>query len=172
MPRRSLRVLAISLFLFYTKSVQADNIILLPDYSFKYSAETSASTQDIWKLWSDVQNWKQFDERIEYSSLDDGQIFTSGARGYLKGKNAPRTAFELVDVKSGISFTQRLKLPFYQFIELRRYFEKDTNGKTVFTHEVNFKGRLRALTYAMLSSPFKKDLKLVVNQIRLIAERR
>ncbi len=145
-------------------------VVILPDYSFKYSATTQASKGQVWEIWSDVEHWTQFDERLEYSYLEEGNKFESGARGYLKGRNAPRTAFELMNVKPEISFTQRLELPFYQTIELQRYFEESSDGQTTFTHEVNFKGRLKPLTYMLLCGPFKRDLKLVIDSIKEISD--
>ena len=167
---QSLYFLFLLFFLLQTSIGHAQGIETLPNYSFKYSAATKASKEDIWKLWSDVENWKKFDERIEYSRLKEGHDFSVGAQGYLKGKNAPKTAFELIEVHPNVSFKQRLKLPLYQTIELQRYFEESPDGQTIFTHEVNFKGRLKPLTYLLLCSAFKKDLELVIDQIQSIAD--
>lgn len=151
-------------------SIMASEIITLPDYSFKYSAITTASKATIWRLWSDVEHWKDFDVRLEYSHLVGEKKFEVGAIGYLKGKHAPKTKFELIEVHEGVSFIESLKIPLYQTIELKRYFEKSEDGRVIFTHEVNFKGSLRALMYVLLSGPFKKDLKLVVERLKTVAE--
>ena len=165
-------IAALLLVTFITSTSRANEIIDLPNYSFKYSAQTTASKSDIWAIWTDVENWKKFDERLLYSYLENEQPFTVGATGYLKGKGAPsRTKFELAKVNAPHSFTETLKLPFYQSIELQRYFEKDQNGQTVFTHQVNFKGRLAPITYALLCGAFKKDLKLVVRKLKDLAEK-
>lgn len=149
----------------------AGEVIKLPDYSLKYSATTTASKETIWNFWSDVENWKDFDERLAYSYLADGGKFETGASGYLKAKIGPKTKFELVAVNQSVSFVESLKIPLYQTIELQRYFEENDDGATVFTHEVNFKGPLRAVMCALLCGPFKKDLKLVVERLKEMAER-
>ena len=54
-----------------------------------------------------------FGERLKYSYIASIDDFKEGAVGYLKGKGAPRTKFELVKVEQGISFTEVLKLALY-----------------------------------------------------------
>lgn len=166
---RSLFLAFISLVIF-SPAYAGDEVVHLPNYSFKYSATTTASKETIWKFWSDVENWKDFDERLTYSYLSDGEKFETGATGYLKGKNAPKTKFELVEVNEFVSFIERLKMPLYQTVELQRYFEESEEGTTTFVHEVNFTGPLRAITYRLLCGPFKKDLKLVIESLKELAE--
>ena len=159
-----------AVLLCFTSSVQAQEVVKLPNYSLKYSVEVKASKETIWDIWIDVKNWKDFDERLEYSYLVDDAAFKEGTIGYLKAKNAPKTKFEIIEFDDKNSFIQSLKTPFYQTIELQRYFEKNKDGELLLVHEVNFKGRLRATMYALLYRPFKKDLKLVVNRIKELAE--
>lgn len=143
---------------------------MLPEYSLKYSATTTASKETLWGLWSDVENWKEFDERLAYSYLIDGADFKTGATGYLKANLGMRTKFILTEVNEGLSFTENLNIPLYQTVELKRYFIENEDGTITFTHEVSFKGRLRSVAYALLCGAFKKDLKLVVERLKEIAE--
>ena len=76
----------------------------------------------------------------------------------------------MIDVREGVSFIEKLKVPFYQSIELHRYFEQSEQGVTIFTHEVRFKGRLRSLVYLIAASSFKKELPLVMNRLGALAE--
>lgn len=163
-------ILSITLLLTFT-ILNAQEPIRLENYSFKHSGTTQASEDFIWTLWTDVENWKQFDERIEYSHLIDTDIFAVGSRGVMKGKGAPRTAFEVIALDEGNSFTIKLELPLYQRVELQRYFEPSDINQTTFTHEVNFRGRLKSLYYLFLAGPFKSDLKLVIDEIQAIADR-
>jgi len=147
---------------------KASEVVYLPDYSLKYSVKVQASKATIWDIWSDVDNWKDFDERLQYSYLDGDKAFKQGAIGYLKAKNAPKTKFEIIQFEKGVS---------YQTIELQRYFEPSEDGTLIVTHEVNFKGPLRAMMYALLCRPFKKDLKLtqvskhspILSQVKLFS---
>jgi len=143
---------------------------VLEGYRLKHSLETTAKQSTIWRLWSDVENWKKFDTLLEYSRLDHGKTFAQGATGVIKADGANQTKFELVQVTPGVSFTEKLFVPLYQSIELKRYFEKSDTGKTIFTHEVVFKGRLRFLIYAVAASSFKKELPLVMGRLKNVAE--
>ncbi|GAB2191995.1 SRPBCC family protein [Sessilibacter sp. MAH2] len=148
-----------------------DQIVDLPGYAFKYSVTTTASKETIWQLWYDVENWKSFDERLIYSYLEDGYEFENGAIGYLKGKGTPsRTKFELKNIQPGVSFEEELKLPLYQTVLLKRYFEPSEDSTTTFTHEVVFQGSLAWLFTLFLEGPFKGDIILVMNKMRELAE--
>ena len=151
-------------------NAKADEVISLPNYAMKLSVETTASKADIWHLWADVANWKRFDERLEYSFIEGDGLFVEGAIGYLKGKGAPKTKFILTKVDTGLSFTEVLKLPLGQSIHLRRYFEPSEAEKTIFTHQVTFKGGLKSAFHLFLAGSFKKDLKLVMEKMKQLAE--
>ena len=155
---------------FSAESSMAKDVQTLPNYSMKLSIETSASKEQIWQLWSKVDEWKIYDERLEYSYLIDGASFEAGAEGYIKGKGAPKTKFKLIEVVENKSFIEVLKLPLGQTIHLHRYFEPSADDKTIFTHEVRFKGGLKSVFYLFLKGPFKKDLKLVMEKMRELAE--
>jgi hypothetical protein len=73
-------------------------------------------------------------------------------------------------VDQGNSFTEVLKLPLYQTVHLQRYFEASDEGKTIFTHEVTFKGGLKSVYYGLFGGAFKKDLPLVMEKLKNIAE--
>jgi len=142
----------------------------LPNYSFKLSVATSASKATIWRLWSDVENWKTYDTILQYSYLVDDADFELGAQGFVKAKGAPKTKFELIEVQAPLAFVERLKIPLYQAIELRRYFEPDVDGQTVFTHEVNFRGSMRWLAHALLGNNFRHETVRVMTRLRDLAE--
>ena len=155
---------------FYAESSLATEVQTLPNYSMKLSIETSASKEKIWQLWAKVDKWKTYDERLQYSYLIDGASFETGAQGYIKGKGAPKTKFKLIEVVENKSFIEVLYLPLGQTIHLHRYFEPSADGKTIFTHEVRFKGGLKSVFHLFLNGPFKKDLKLVMAKMKELAE--
>lgn len=159
------------LFAFNIASAQQkQEVQVLPNYTLKYSVTTSAKKETIWQLWEDVENWKDYDTVLKYSYLENDAEFAQGAVGYVKGKGAPRTKFKLIKVTPGVSFTERLYVPLYQAIDLQRYFEDSPEGTTTFTHEVNFKGRLSFLIYAVAGGAFKRDLPLVMSRMKALAE--
>lgn len=159
--------------IFFTSSLlsaQSDEVTQLPDCSFKFSVATSARKSTIWGLWTDVENWKKYDTILEYSYLVSDSAFEVGAIGYVKADGVPRTKFELIEVNESVSFIERLKLPLFHAIELQRYFEVNNSGSTTFTHEVNFKGPLRYLIYALAGPTFRRELPLVMGRLKDLAE--
>ncbi len=148
-----------------------DDVKVLPHCSFKLSVHTSASKNTIWRLWSDVENWKEFDTELRYSYLVGDSKFSAGAIGYLKANGAPKTKFVLTEFEELESFTESLRIPLFQVIELKRYFEADSNGGTTFTHEVVFKGGLKFIMYSLLAGKFKRELVNVMENLKEVAER-
>ncbi len=139
-------------------------------YILQHSVITSATPEQIWRLWTDVNNWKQFDERLEYSQLIDNAQFSEGASGVIKSAGAPRTRFKLLNVIPNQSFTERLYVPLWQSIDLKRRVEINAKGQTVFTHEVHFNGPLRFFVHLASAKAFKKDLPLVMTKMKELAE--
>lgn len=160
-----------AIFTFMPAHAQTNKIIKLPGYALKHSVETTANKAAIWKHWSDVENWKDFDTLLEYSYLENGQTFKNGATGYLKAETGPKTKFTITELTQGQRLTLALHLPLGQTLELRRYFENTGNGKTIFVHENHFKGPLSPIYYTALKGTFKKELKLVMERLKILAER-
>jgi len=143
---------------------------VLPNCVLRLAAVTSASRETVWSLWADVENWKAFDTLLDYSRLDKGQSFMTGARGVVKAKGSPKTRFILTNVEPGVSFIETLQLPLGQKIDLVRYFEASEDNRTVFVHEVRFRGRLKQIAYWVAAGTFKKELPLVMGRLRDLAE--
>jgi len=168
--RAVIRVAVLLVVVGLSAPLNASEVLVLPNYTLKYSLKTNASEAAVWDLWQDVENWKKFDVLLEYSKLDPGQEFVTGATGVIKARGAGKTPFELIKVDPGVGFIEELKVPLYQTIELHRYFEKSTTGETIFSHEVRFRGRLRWLIYFAAASSFKKELPLVMGRLRELVE--
>ena len=123
-------------------------------------------------MWEDVENWKTYDTVLQYSYLENDAEFAVGATGFVKARRAPKTKFELTEVDTGNSFVESLKLPLWSTLELKRYVSKNSDGDTVFTHEVEFKGWMKRAYYLLLAKTFKKELHLVMGRMRDLAETR
>lgn len=148
----------------------ASDIVSTGKCSYSLTLTTNASKEVIWQLWEDVENWKSYDTVLKYSYLQDGALFEVGATGYVKARGAPKTKFELIHVDSGNSFVESLKLPFWNTLELKRRVVVVGPGEVAFTHEVDFKGPLKGLMYSLLAKRFKKDLRMVMVNMKDIAE--
>ena len=156
-------------------AVQGDSkeeIVQIDPCTYRLTLITKAKPETIWKLWEDVDNWKDYDTILQYSYLKDEAEFAVGAIGYVKAEGAPKTKFEIIQVDSGNSFIESLKLPLWSTLELKRYVSKNSDGDTVFTHEVEFKGWMKRAYYLLLAKTFKKELHLVMGRMRDLAETR
>lgn len=54
------------------------------------------SKKDIWKLWSDINNWHKWDKDIDYAKLD--MPFKTGSHFMLKPKGGPVFKIQLTEV--------------------------------------------------------------------------
>ena len=155
-----------------TNEERDSKIVSTGSWSYSLTLTTSASEQDIWKLWEDVENWKDYDRVVQYSYLENDANFELGATGYVKTRGAPKTKFELIQVDAGKSFIESLKLPLWNTLELKRRVVRLNSKEVAFTHEVVFKGPLKRLMYGLLAKRFKKDLKKVMVNMKELAETR
>ena len=165
----------IALLLSLVNPAMAQMATELPNYTLRHAVVTSASKDQVWELWSNVERWKDYDKIVEYAVLKDNADFVQGTQGYVKTTKAPRTRFTLIEVTEGSSFTEKLHLPLGQSILLKRYFgesQVDKQGTPMITvvHEVVFKGRLRSIVYLLSANAFKQDMPVVMNELARLAE--
>jgi len=74
-----------------------------------FSMEAKISAEEIWKIWTDVENWKDWVGSIEYSKIEGK--FENGTFITTKAVNGLKSKFWLKDVVENKSFTIQTKLP-------------------------------------------------------------
>ena len=75
-----------------------------------YSIVTKQATKEqLWKLFSDVNNWYKWDKGIEYARLEGA--FEQGSTFELKPKGGPKVKIELVEAIKNSRFTDLTKFP-------------------------------------------------------------
>jgi hypothetical protein len=75
----------------------------------EFSKETKASEAKIWQIFIDVENWKEWIDGIEYSTIDGN--FEDGTLVTIKNINKPKTSSPLKDVVVNKSFILQVKMP-------------------------------------------------------------
>jgi hypothetical protein len=70
---------------------------------------TEATKEQMWKLFSDVNSWHQWDKGIEFAKMDGK--FEKGNHFQLKPKGGPKVNIELVEVIENSKFTDFTKFP-------------------------------------------------------------
>lgn len=134
---------------------------------FWNTVETAAPPEKIWKIWTDVPNWSQWDSGLKRAELKGA--FEKGAKGIIISLDDREAEFQVVDFEAGKFYTYQVGL-FLSSLYVKRSFEiKD--GKTVFRHEVWFSGLTSGIFAGMLGKDFQKMLPDVMNNIKVIAER-
>lgn len=79
-------------------------------WSKTYSKKVmGVSAQDVWKVWTDVNQWHTWKPGCEYAKLEGD--FNVGNTFRLKPKNGPEVSIELVEVEPGRQFTDLTRFP-------------------------------------------------------------
>ncbi|MCA3725927.1 MAG: SRPBCC family protein [Phenylobacterium sp.] len=135
-------------------------------WSTQAMARTTASPEQVWRLWSDVGGWSLWDPEVESSALDGA--FTKGVRGSLKPRGGPLTRFELVSVEPCRGFTNCSRLPLARidFIHTLR----EDGGGTVIEHRVEMSGPLTFLFRRLIGAGLARGLPGAVTRLARLAE--
>lgn len=133
---------------------------------FSHTVETSAPPEAVWHVWTDVPNWKAWDDGLKAAELNGP--FASDTKGVLIPVKGPKSTFVLMEVISGQSYILRTKLPLGALYVKRVL--TNQNGKTAFTHEVWFTGLTKRIFGRALGRNYREILPGVMEKIRLIAE--
>lgn len=107
-----------------------------------YSIVTKDVTKEqMWKLFSDVNNWHSWDSGIDFAKLEDkfekGNFFT------LKPKGGPKVKVKLLETFVNKSFLDVTKFPLAKMYD-RHTFEETPNGLKI-TNTISVKGILSFL---------------------------
>ncbi|MFN0082371.1 MAG: hypothetical protein ACKVOM_07600 [Ferruginibacter sp.] len=138
------------------------------NYHFSHTDSTTASSDKIWQVWTDVPNWKQWDKGLKEAFLD-GE-FVVGTKGKLIPDKGPKSKFVISELIPNKSYTFKTKIPFGWLIIKRTLEVKE--GKTFFTHDVQFTGFLKKILGNKLGKNYRAMLPSVLSEIKLIAERK
>jgi Polyketide cyclase / dehydrase and lipid transport len=137
-------------------------------WSTEASAMGQAPPEAIWRLWADVDNWKEWDPGVGDSSI--GGPFAEGTGYVLKPKGGPRVTSVLTDVRPGEGFSDRTRLPLANldfFHEVQRVGE----GTRV-THRVEISGPLSFVFARLMGRSFENGLPETVRNLARLAEER
>lgn len=136
-----------------------------PDLHFSYSLNTTASPATIWRIWTDVPNWHQWDSGLQKAELNGP--FRLGTKGRLTDMDGRRSKFKITAYEEGISYTFSTGLPLGK-LHVRRYLSVE-NGLITFTHEVWFTGLGGRLIGKKIGPRFRELLPEVLHSIKELA---
>jgi uncharacterized protein YndB with AHSA1/START domain len=135
-------------------------------WTTEFEVRCKASPAQVFKLWSDVTNWRRWDSEVEHSQLDGP--FVVGSRGTLKPKGGPSTSFVLTAVERDVKFADRSFLPLatLDFTHTLRV----EQGETVILRQVEMRGLLTFLFRRIIGSTIEKGLPGAVKWLARLAE--
>jgi hypothetical protein len=92
-------------------------------FSHTYSATVSGVTcEQIWSVWSDVNQWHRWQDDIEFARLD--QPFRSGSTFDFRPKGGPTMKIELTEVVPGTAFTDLTRFPLARMLDAHELVER------------------------------------------------
>jgi hypothetical protein len=127
---------------------------------------TAASRENIWKLWTDVGNWQQWDKDVEHSELFGA--FQVGTEGTLKPVGGPKTAFEITECTQQTSFTDRSFLPLCT-IDFVHTMKQTPQGIEI-THKVVMQGLMTFVFSKIIGKNIERGFPRAVQTLAKLAE--
>ena len=136
------------------------------DRHFSHTETTSATPESIWRVWTDVTNWKAWDSGLKDAFLDEPfKLYATGTIVSLEGR---KSKFVITEYVEGESYVMKTKLPLGS-LYVKRYLTIE-GGRTTFTHEVWFKGLTKGLFAKAFGGKFRAMLPEVLKNIKQIVE--
>jgi hypothetical protein len=133
---------------------------------FFHEVETSADPAAIWRLWTDVSTWREWDKGLKDAELEGA--FAAEARGRIIPLSGPPARFDVTAYNEGTSYAFETRLPFAR-LEVRRSLVGA--NPTRFRHDVTFKGALGGFWASRFGPGFRKALPPTMEAIAEIAAR-
>ncbi len=120
-------------------------------YLFECEATFEAEPAEVWKVWTDVARWPEWDASKEIARLDGP--FRAGVSGWAKQRGNLGGSFTITSVDDGRRWVTECPMPF---------------GKVLFDHLVEpaAGGRVRVVKRVDVEGTFGSLLKLIAPKMR------
>lgn len=127
----------------------------------KHTLETTATPAQIWKVWQDVENWKKWDQEIEFSQIDGP--FQTGTTGSTKFIKTPIFKTLLTQVEPFKLVVQEAYLSFAKVISTQSM--SQVAGKTQVTFQVEIRGPLSLFFACIIGRFIKKKIPIEMEEM-------
>lgn len=127
----------------------------------KHTVETTATPTQIWQVWQDVENWKDWDHELESSRLDGP--FQTGTSGWLKPIGGPLLKTLLTYVEPFKMFVQEAKLFLAKVVMIHSI--SQVAGKTQVTFQTEIRGPLALFFVCLLGRSIKKKIPIEMEEM-------
>jgi len=133
---------------------------------FRWTIETTAAPENIWRIWTDVPNWPVWDAGLKSAELNGN--FGLNAKGKLRPDQGPASKFKIAEFENGKMYVLKTSIPFGS-LTVRRNLEVRA-GRTFFTHEVRFTGLLKGVFGKKFGARYRVLLPEAMEKIKTLAE--
>jgi uncharacterized protein YndB with AHSA1/START domain len=133
--------------------------------NFRMTAGTSASKSAVYALWADPKAWPRWDSQVATVTFTGPAKV--GAKGKIKGKGGPESAFEITAMVPNERFSYVVRSAGAQ-ITYDQSFE--AGEATKFTHSVKFSGAAGGFLSGILGKRFRAALPDSMAKLKSLAE--
>ena len=131
------------------------------------SVESSASPERVWRIWSDMSTWGEWNPNVSTMEWQSG--FVSGSSGIMNTRAGQHHKMQLVDVDPGKSFALLTAVvPGTRFRFNCRI--EPANGKTKVSQTVEVGGLLGPIMGGMLGPQVSKEFGTLLQNLARKAE--
>jgi len=106
-------------------------------YEWSHSVTTTATPEQVWPMYADVDRWLEWDSGLVSVTLDGD--FAVGSRGVLGVEGQPPLEWELTEVVENALFTDVTEIPGVATLTFVHRIAPTATG-SVITHEVRITG--------------------------------
>ena len=133
----------------------------------EFSKEVTASEAKIWQIFADVENWKEWIDGVEYSTIDGN--FEDGTMVTIKNIKKPESSSPLKDVVVNKSFVLQVKMPLSRADFIHEIVNDNDVIKVRFAVEIT--GALAFFFKAIFKKSVTKSLPIVAKKVAELAEK-
>ena len=132
------------------------------------SVETSASPEKVWRVWSDMSTWGEWNPNV--STMDWTGGFVSGSTGVMNTRAGQHHKMRLVDVQPGRAFALLTAVVPGTSFRFNCRVEPSSNGKTRVGQTVEVHGLLGPVLGGVLGPQVSKDFGTLLENLARKAE--
>jgi uncharacterized protein YndB with AHSA1/START domain len=136
-------------------------------WTYQHSVETSASADDVWRHWSDMERWPQWNDGIRAIEVDG--LFAVGTTFRMTSPDGDQVQLRLTDVVPGRAFTDEMDGGDFQVRTLHQV-EPLAGGYTRVTYRTDIVGAAADQVGPELGPAITADFPEVLASLVALAE--
>ena len=126
-----------------------------PVYAFQCEATFDAEPATVWKLWTDVSRWPEWDSSKEIARIDGP--FASGTSGWAKQRGNLGGPFTITAIEPGRRWVSECPLPLGKIV-FEHVIEPAEAGRVRVTKSVEVLGGFGPLFRLMFAARMRRDI--------------